>query len=79
VEKLLTLLAEGGRTIGELADVLSADVAEVQAAVTALDAHGQLEDGDRLDGLTAHEAERHCSNLAFFESFASLDRSRVNL
>jgi hypothetical protein len=48
-------------------------VAEVQAAVTALDAHGLLEDGDRLDGLTAHEAERHCSNLAFFESFASLD------
>ncbi|MEV0822426.1 ThiF family adenylyltransferase [Nonomuraea rubra] len=79
VAKLLALLSEGGRTIGELADVLSADVAEVRAAVTALDAHGLLEDGDRVGGLTAYEAERYCSNLAFFESFASLDRSRVDL
>ncbi|MEV4114319.1 ThiF family adenylyltransferase [Nonomuraea sp. NPDC049695] len=79
VEKLLTLLDEGGRTVEELADVLAADVADVRAAVEALDAHGLVEDGDRLGGLDPDEAERHFSNLAFFESFATLDRSREDL
>ncbi|MFI7632785.1 HesA/MoeB/ThiF family protein [Nonomuraea sp. NPDC049400] len=79
VEKLLTLLGEGGRTVEDLADILTADVADVQAAVQALNAHGLVEDGDRLGGLDPDEAERHFSNLAFFESFATLDRSRADL
>src|SRR6266540_265791 len=41
-----------------------------------LDGHGLLEDGDRLGRLGADEQERYFSNLAFFESFASLARGR---
>jgi molybdopterin/thiamine biosynthesis adenylyltransferase len=81
VEALLGLLREGGRTIDELAAALSAGrgpvtVPEVQAAVELLDEYGLVEDGDRLGGLSPAEAERDFSNLVFFESFASLARSR---
>ncbi|MFB4276431.1 MULTISPECIES: HesA/MoeB/ThiF family protein [unclassified Nonomuraea] len=79
VEKLLALLGEGGRTVEELAGVLTVDAADVRAAVSALDAHGLVEDGDRLGGLTPDEAERHFSTLAFLESFGSLDRSHEDL
>ncbi|MFI5496821.1 HesA/MoeB/ThiF family protein [Actinoplanes sp. NPDC051859] len=81
VEALLELLHAGGRTVAELADALTAagrpvgadDVAE---AVAAFDAHGLLEDGDRLGRLAPEDAERHFSSLSFFQSFASLSRSR---
>jgi molybdopterin/thiamine biosynthesis adenylyltransferase len=81
VEALLELLAEGGRTVAELAGVFAArgqpvPVGDVAAAVALLDGEGLLEDGARLGRLTGSEPERYFSNLAFFESFASLGRSR---
>jgi molybdopterin/thiamine biosynthesis adenylyltransferase len=81
VEALLGLLREGGRTTGELAATLSTTrgpvtATDVRAAVELLDEYGLVEDGDRLGGLSPAEAERHFSNLVFFESFASLARSR---
>lgn len=81
VEALLELLREGGRTLPELVEALAGDgreipVDDLAAAVELLDGNGLLEDGDRLDRLGAAERERYHSNLAFFESFASLARSR---
>jgi hypothetical protein len=84
---LLELLREGGRTLAELAAALTereapADqgrpipVDDVIAAVRLLDRQGLLEDGDRQGRLGADEQERYFSNLAFFESFASLARGR---
>ncbi|GAA4532122.1 HesA/MoeB/ThiF family protein [Nonomuraea ferruginea] len=79
VEKLLHLLREGGRTVAELAGELSLPVADVSAAVAALDAERLLEDGDRLGELGPGDAERHFSNLAFLESFGTLGSSREDL
>lgn len=81
VEALLGLLAEGGRTVPELAAALAAQghpvpVAEVAAALELLDGERLLEDGARLGRFGPLEQERYFSNLAFFESFASLRRSR---
>jgi molybdopterin-synthase adenylyltransferase len=81
VATLLELLREGGRTEAELADALSAGrdrvpVEDIQAAIALLDDYRLLEDGDRLGRLSTAEAERQFSNLAFFESFASLACSR---
>jgi molybdopterin-synthase adenylyltransferase len=81
VATLLELLREGGRTVAELAAALSAGrdpvpVEDIRAAIALLDEYRLLEDGDRLGRLPAAEAERHFSNLAFFESFASLASSR---
>jgi len=76
IEKLLGLLQQGGRTVSELAEELSLPVADVSSAVAALDQAGLLEDGARLGRMAAADGERYFSNLAFFESFASLDRSR---
>lgn len=81
VDALLELLREGGRTDVELAEALSTGwdlvpVEDVRVAIAELDANGLVEDGDRLGRLSAAQAERHFSNLAFFEAFASLGRSR---
>jgi molybdopterin-synthase adenylyltransferase len=84
VATLLELLREGGRTESELAAALSAGrepvpVDDVRAAVELLDEHRLVEDGNRLGGFSAAEAERQFSNLAFFESFASLADSREDM
>jgi molybdopterin-synthase adenylyltransferase len=79
VEALLELLAQGGRTVPELAAALGAPVDDVAAAIGMLDDCGLVEDGDPLQALPAEVQERHFSNLAFFESFASLSRSRTDL
>jgi molybdopterin/thiamine biosynthesis adenylyltransferase len=81
VVALLELLREGGRTEPELADALCAGgrpvpVEDVHAAVALLDEYRLVEDGNRLGRLSPAAAERHFSNLAFFESFGSLRRSR---
>lgn len=81
VEALLILLREGGRTLSELAAVLSdqgrkVPVEDVAAAVEVLDHHRLLEDGDQLGRLDESARERYFSNLAFFESFGSLACSR---
>jgi molybdopterin/thiamine biosynthesis adenylyltransferase len=81
VADLLELLREGRHTEVELAVALSAGrqpvpVEDVRAAVTLLDDCRLVEDGNRLGRLSAADTERHYSNLAFFESFASLAASR---
>ena len=81
VEALLELLREGGRTLAELAAALAGrgwhvPAEDLAAAVGLLDGNGLLEDGERLGRLGAAEGERYHSNLAFFESFASLARGR---
>lgn len=79
VDRLLGLLSAGGRTIDELADALDLPADDVGAALESFDACGLLEDGDRLGGLTADDTERYFSNLAFFEMFGSLARSREDI
>jgi molybdopterin/thiamine biosynthesis adenylyltransferase len=81
VETVLQLLREGGRTLPELAGAVAArgspvPVDDLAEAVALFDAHGLLEDQQRLGRLDHPEQERFFSNLAFFESFASLARSR---
>jgi molybdopterin-synthase adenylyltransferase len=79
VERLLELLRTGGRTHDQLAIELSVHTDEVEAAIELLDAHGIVEDGARRTGLSAADQLRHASNLGFFESFASLARSREDM
>lgn len=76
VERLLELLAEGDRPPSTLAEVLNVAVADVQAAVELLDEYRMVEDAERRYGFSARENERYYSNLAFFESFATLAQSR---
>jgi molybdopterin/thiamine biosynthesis adenylyltransferase len=81
VETLLRLLREGGRTVDQLAAELAAlgrivSTEDVAAAVELLDSHRLLEDEDRLSGFDEAGRERFFSNLAFFESFATLERGR---
>ncbi|MEH1026540.1 ThiF family adenylyltransferase [Micromonospora profundi] len=82
VEALLDLLREGGRTPETLARALSdrcgrdVPVDDVLAAIETFDGHGLLENGARLGRLGDSATGRYYSNLAFFESFATLARSR---
>jgi len=78
-ERLLELLRQGGRTSDELATATSTSTTEIAEALGLLDAYGLLEDGDRRNGLSPAQRERFASNLGFFESFASLTRSREDL
>jgi molybdopterin/thiamine biosynthesis adenylyltransferase len=81
IETLLELLAEGGRNLTELAGtfvrrgtpVPERDLAD---AVAMLDAHRLLEDERLLGRIDPAGQQRYFSNLAFFESFATLRRSR---
>jgi len=79
VERLLVLLRSGGRTYRELAEQLSIDEQDVVEAVGLLDEHRLVEDGGGLGRLTGSLAERYHSNLAFFECFATLARSREEI
>jgi molybdopterin/thiamine biosynthesis adenylyltransferase len=76
VRSLLTLLAEGGRTVEELATALGVPGSDVQAALDTFDGFGWLEDAAAPSGLDDAQRERYFSNLAFFGGFASLGRSR---
>jgi molybdopterin/thiamine biosynthesis adenylyltransferase len=84
VERMLGLLCEGVRTPAGIAEALQATGDEVSAAdvadaLAAFDEYGLVEDADRLGTFDPAATERYFSNLAFFESFASLDRSREDL
>jgi molybdopterin/thiamine biosynthesis adenylyltransferase len=84
IELLLELLAEGGRSLPELAEALAGQGAAVPepdlaAAVAMLDAYRLLEDERRVGRIDADGQQRYFSNLAFFESFATLGRSREDL
>src|ERR1700754_115183 len=79
VEALFRLLREGTRDVAQLATALVGDhpdvtAAEVESAIDALDALHLLENAERAP-LPDGQIERHFSNLAFFETFASLGRT----
>ena len=79
VEALLGLLREGTRDedgiVAALADLPDPpDATEVRAAIEALDELRVLEDAATPDVLSESQAERYFSNLAFFNTFASLSR-----
>jgi molybdopterin-synthase adenylyltransferase len=84
VECLLELLREGTRDPLALAGLLASrfpqvSETDVTAALDALDGLGLLVDAAAPDTLTAVQQERYFSNLAFFETYASLDRSAASL
>jgi molybdopterin/thiamine biosynthesis adenylyltransferase len=79
VEALLGLLREGTRDESALAAALAdgpaaPHVAEIHEAIVALDELGVLEDAAAPAVLSAAQAERYFSNLAFFTTFGSLNR-----
>lgn len=83
VEVLLGLLRDGTRDLAELADALERDgavptVAEVGEAIGSLDGLGILADAEPAARLSADERERYFSNLAFFDTFASLTRAAAS-
>jgi hypothetical protein len=79
---LLDLL-DGTRILSELAAVLAQrwpdlTVEAVAEGVAALDEAGLLEDAAAETSLSAWQQERYFSNLAFFGTFADLQRSRYS-
>jgi molybdopterin-synthase adenylyltransferase len=79
VEQLFGLLREGTRDVTQLAAELGGrypdlTATEVASAVEALDGLRLLDNATR-EPLPAAQAERFFSNLAFFDTFATLDRS----
>jgi molybdopterin-synthase adenylyltransferase len=83
VEALLELLRDGTRDLAELAAALVPDgaapaVAEVAEAIGSLDGLGILADAELAAGLSDDQRERYFSNLAFFDTFASLTRPAVS-
>ena len=84
VARLVELLEQRGRTVGELAAAVrsthpSVTDDEVNAAVEALDDLRLLEDDRRTGGLTDDERLRHFSNLAFFRTFGTLALSAEDM
>jgi molybdopterin/thiamine biosynthesis adenylyltransferase len=84
IEALLELLAEGGRSLPELAGVFAergtpVPEPDLADALAILDTHRLLEDERRLGRIGPAGRQRYFSNLAFFESFATLERSREDL
>lgn len=84
IEALVRLLEQGGLDPEQLAARLTVQgtpvtAADVRSAVEVLDDHGLVEDGQEGSGVTAlapGERERYQSNLAFFDTFARLERGR---
>jgi molybdopterin/thiamine biosynthesis adenylyltransferase len=84
VRALLTLLRDGTRTAAELRDALAErwpaiSQHEVGDALALLDDLGWLEDAAAPRLLSDYERERYFSNLAFFDAFTTLDRSREEI
>jgi molybdopterin-synthase adenylyltransferase len=80
VELLLELLREGTRDTPELGAALAdrrlpTTASEISAAIAALDELRLLVDAAAAAPLSENQAERYFSNLAFFTTFASLERS----
>lgn len=80
VEQLLTLLRDGTCDAAQLGATLAtrgvpATQSEISAALAALDELRLLVDASAPMPLSDSQAERYFSNLAFFMTFASLDRS----
>jgi molybdopterin-synthase adenylyltransferase len=79
VGRLLTLLAEGGRTAATLAAELDVPESDILAALDTFDDLGWLYDAAAPSALTAGQRERYFSNLAFFEGFSTLTRSSTGM
>jgi molybdopterin-synthase adenylyltransferase len=84
VQTLLTILARGPCTLPELrGDLAGAGIrvsmADLHAAVAALDSIRLLTDPDDAAPTPPEQGERLFSNLAFFDLFATLDSSRFAL
>jgi molybdopterin/thiamine biosynthesis adenylyltransferase len=80
VAALLDLL-DGSRSLDEVASALrerwpSLSREDVEAGIAALDQAALLEDVEAATALTARQRDRYASNLEFFATFATLDRSR---
>src|SRR3954470_13528269 len=81
---LLILLAEGTRSPDELRTALAQrwpdlSLREVQDALDVLDGLGWLEDAGAPRRLSDHQRRRYFSNLAFFDTFTTLERSREEI
>ena len=84
VRTLLELLSDGTRTPSELRVALTerwpeVSETEVGDALATLDGLGWLEDAAAAPLLSDYERERYFSNLAFFDAFTSLDRTREEI
>ena len=80
IEALLELLLAAPLTIDALAGKLSATFphmtpADVAEGIAGLDSLGLLENAAKAGALSDWQRERYFSNLVFFQSFASLERS----
>ena len=76
VRTLISLLAEGRRTVPQLAYSLEIPEADVRAALDTFDELGWLEDATAPPLLDDAQRERYSSNLAFFDAFTTLSRHR---
>jgi molybdopterin-synthase adenylyltransferase len=76
VARLFDLLGGGVHTLVDLAAALAVPEADVADAIESFDRIGLLQDASRLSQLPPPAQERYFSNLAFFECFASLGRSK---
>jgi molybdopterin/thiamine biosynthesis adenylyltransferase len=81
---LLVLLVEGSRTPSELRTALterwpSIELSDVHDALGVLDGLGWLENAAAPRHLTDRQRQRHFSNLAFFDAFTTLERSREEI
>lgn len=72
VEELFRLLRQGTRDVTQLAGALDLTTTEVESAIEALDGLRLLDNAVR-EPLPADQAERFFSNLAFFDTFTTLD------
>jgi molybdopterin/thiamine biosynthesis adenylyltransferase len=84
VRALLELLSEGSRDAGGLHREMAArwpevTRADVDDALRMFDELGWLENAVARNRLDAQRRERYFSNLAFFDMFSSLDRSREDI
>jgi molybdopterin-synthase adenylyltransferase len=70
-------LATGELATGELAAGEPVTEAEVTAAIEVLDEHRLVESAETTPRFSPAERERYFSNLAFFETFASLTVTRT--
>jgi molybdopterin/thiamine biosynthesis adenylyltransferase len=81
---LLILLAEGIRTPSELRTALAErwpdiELREIRDALDDLDRLGWLEDAAARGHLSDRQRQRYFSNLAFFDAFTTLERSREEI
>jgi len=82
IRRLLTLI-DGSRTVGEIEQEFRADnpssQLDVAEVLSDLDDAGVLIDGSEPVGLDPYHLERWKRNIGFFETYASLSRSKYTM